>query len=700
MSTPPIAKADPVTTSHHGKESVDPYAWIADPDVPEVMTYLQAERDYYDERTRGLVPLRESLAAEMTARVPESEPSASWQSGAWLYRRVTPPGHEYDQLIRWAAGSDESDAQVLIDLQKVNEDAGSSYTREGYLEVSPDGNWLAWSIDTAGDEVYALRFRNLRTGEDLDEVVERVYYGSAWSSDSGSFLYTVHDDTYRPYQVWCHRLGTDVTTDLMIFEDLDDRMETELFTTRSGAYAVLLIRGRGFTEVRLVSTHDLTAAPSVVRAREVGIEYEVEHAPGFGPDGSDGFFVTTNLDAPEFRVMWASADSPDVWTEVIAENPAERIYGVEAFANGYALVLRRDGVGMVRLVSRAGGVVDVTPEDAGGLVHLGANHNWDADSVTVIIESFLHPSVWWDVSFTGGRVERHRNQVMNVDHSGYIIERMWVPRPDGVSVPVDLMRSTTTPLDGTAACILYGYGSYEASCDPDWGIDWWRSVPSLLDRGVVFAIGHPRGGGEMGRSWYDGGHMKTKVNTFDDQAAVGEYLLDGRVRAIVTRGLSAGGLLQGALYGRRPDLWAGVLAEVPFVDVVTSMLDSSLPLTAQEWFEWGNPHIAEQYEWLAAYSPMLHLPPVDHRPPLLATGAVHDVRVLVREPARWVARLRASDPNLGTGTDSSSPSSPGTVLLRVETGAGAHGGPSGRYAELAYEAEVYAWALHCLGVTE
>jgi oligopeptidase B len=677
---------------------VDPYAWIADPDEPEVLAYLQAERDYYDERTRELVPLRNQLAAEMTARVPESEPSASWRSGPWMYRRITPPGNEYDQLIRWAADAQESTAKVLIDLQQVNAASGSSYTREGYLEVSPDGNWLAWSIDTAGDEVYALRFRNLLTGEDLDEVVDRVYYGSAWSSDSGTFLYTVHDDTYRPYQVWCHRLGTPVSDDVMIFEDLDDRMETELFTTRSGVYAMLLIRGRGFTEVRLARTDEPTATPVVVRDREVGVEYELEHAPGFGPDGSDGFFVTTNLGAAEFRVMWASVDAPGTWTEVIAENPAERIYGVEAFDRGYALSLRRGGVGIVRLVSRDGSSVDICPDDDGGLVHMGINHDWDADAVTVIMESFLYPCVWLDVSFDGTRSERHRNHVLNVDHSRYSVERAWVPRPDGVKVPVDLLRLRTTPLDGTAPCILYGYGSYEASCDPDWGIDWWRSVPSLLDRGVVFAVGHPRGGGEMGRSWYDGGHMETKVNTFDDQAAVGEYLLDGRVRAIVTRGLSAGGLLQGALYGRRPDLWAGVLAEVPFVDVVTSMLDSSLPLTAQEWFEWGNPHIAEQYEWLAAYSPMLHLPAVEQRPPLLATGAVHDVRVLVREPARWVARLRASDPNCGSGTDPSSPTSAGTVLLRAETGAGAHGGPSGRYAELEYEAEVYAWALHCLGL--
>jgi oligopeptidase B len=251
--------------------------------------------------------------------------------------------------------------------------------------------------------------------------------------------------------------------------------------------------------------------------------------------------------------------------------------------------------------------------------------------------------------------------------------------------------------DGTAGCVLYGYGSYEASCDPDWGIDWWRSVPSLLDRGMVFAVGHPRGGGEMGRRWWEDGHLASKHNTFDDQAAVGAYLLDGLVSGIVTRGLSAGGLLQGGLYSRRPDLWAGVIAEVPFVDVVTSMLDTSLPLTVQEWLEWGDPREPDQAEWMAAYNPMWNLPDVGARPPLLVTGAVHDPRVLVREPARWVARLRASDPDHGAGVDVSSPVSAHTVLFRCETAAGAHGGPSGRFAELDYEAEVYAWALAALG---
>jgi len=397
-------------------------------------------------------------------------------------------------------------------------------------------------------------------------------------------------------------------------------------------------------------------------------------------------------------VMWAPEGDPAAWLPLVAEDPDVRVWGVDAFAGGHVLSLRRDGAATLRVVPRAGAPVDLMPEHAGGMVRLERNEDWDAPFVTVSVESFVHPAVVHDVAWDGSRTERHRTEVVGVDPAVYVCERRLVPRPDGAEVPVVLVRHRDTPLDGTAACVLYGYGSYEAPCDPDWGIDWWRSVPSLLDRGVVFAVGHPRGGGEMGRRWWDQGHLAAKLNTFDDQAAVAEHLLDGQVRAVVTRGLSAGGLLQGGLYGRRPDLWAGVVAEVPFVDVVGSMLDRGLPLTAQEWLEWGDPRQPEQHAWMAAYSPMLNLPAIEERPPLLVTGAVHDPRVLVREPARWVARLRASDPAGGAGDDETSPVSPRTVLFRCETGPGAHAGPSGRYAELEYEAEVCAWALRALGI--
>ena len=697
MSDAPIAAIEPVTTTLHGAASVEPYAWIADPDEPGTAAYLQSERDYYEARTSCLHDLRGTLAAEMTARVPAQESSAPWESAGWRYRREAVGGSEYDQLLRRRAAS-EDDERVLLDLQQVHDSSGSAYTRDGTLEVSPDGRWLAWSVDLEGQELYTLRFRDLETGLDLDEVMSATYPGGAWSADSATFLYSSLDDTMRPYQVWRHALGPPTGDDVLVFEDLDDRLELELYGTRSGAWIVMSLRGRGFTEEWLVPTADVAAQPLLVRPRELGVEYHVEHAPGHGPDGGDGFVVTTDLGASEFAVMWAPLEDLGAWTVLLAEDPSVRVHGVEAFADALVLSVRQDGAETVRVLPRGGAPIEVKSEAAGGMARLGHNFDWAAGFVSVEVESFVQPAITYDVAWDGTRTERHRREQIGAGVDDYVSERHLVPRPDGVSVPVIVMRHKDTQLDGSAPCVLYGYGSYEASCDPDWGIDWWRSLPSLFDRGVVFAVGHPRGGGEMGRRWWDDGHLATKHNTFDDQAAVAEFLLDGRVSSIVSRGISAGGLLQGALYGRRPELWAGLIAEVPFVDVVTSMLDASLPLTAQEWLEWGNPNIAEEHGFLAAYSPMLNLPDVYERPPLLVTGAVHDVRVLVREPARWVARLRASDPSHGEGDDPMSPVSPRTVIFRCETGAGAHGGPSGRYAELDYEAEVSAWALRALGV--
>ncbi len=697
MLRPPIASPRPVTTVLHGVAGVDPYSWIDDPAAPETADYLRAERDYYESRVSVLGDLATRLAGEMVGRVPAVERSAPWESHGWRYRRVTPEGFEYDQLVRRPTDDAAAPEQVLLDLQVVHDAGGTSYCAEGVLEVSPDGRWLAWSVDLEGDEVYALRFRDLSTGADLDEVVPRTYYGGAWSADSRSFLYTVHDAAYRPFQVWRHDLGTSVAEDVLVLEDLDDRLEVGVAASRSGRWAVLTLAGRGFTEEWLLPAADVRRAPSRVRPRELGVEYALEHAPGHGSGGRDGFYVTTNLGAAEFQVMWAPEDDPSAWVPLVPEDPAVRVGAVDAFADGYVLSLRRDGAATLRVVPREGEPFDLLPEHAGGMVRIERNEDWTVPFVTVAIESFIHPTVTWDVGWDGARTERHRVEVVGVDADDYVCERRLVPRPDGVEVPVILVRHRDTPLDGTAPCLLYGYGSYEACLDPDWGLDFWRVLPSLLDRGVVYAVGHPRGGGEMGRRWWEDGHLAAKENTFDDQAAVAEHLLDGLVRAVVSRGGSAGGLLQGALYGRRPDLFAGIVAAVPFVDVVTTMLDESLPLTAQEWLEWGDPRRPEEHAWLAAYSPILHLPDVDRRPPLLVTGFVHDPRVLVREPARWVARLRASDPAHGAGDDESSPVSPRTVLFRCETGPGAHGGPSGRFAELEFEAELASWVLRALG---
>ncbi|MEI6372706.1 MAG: prolyl oligopeptidase family serine peptidase [Actinomycetes bacterium] len=699
--TPPVARRSELTHTLHGDTRTDPYGWITDPFAPETAALLAAERDYYDARTANLIPLRTRLAAEMTSRVPARERSAPWESGGWQYVSDTAPGNEYPTLTRRPIAASSSDDTVLLDLQRVHDEGGTGYLRAGQMEVSPNGDLLAWSLDLDGNEVYELRFRDLTTGADLADVIPRTYYGGAWTADSRAFLYVVHDEAYRPHQVWRHQLGTDAADDTLLLDEPDDRYEIMLHASRSGAWAVITLLARDTVEQHLVSLDDPNAGPAMVRPRADGVEYSLEHAPGHGPNGSDGFYVVTNLNAVEFRIAWADDDSPSEWAPVVDEDPTERILDVDAFALGYVVSLRRDGVTCLRIVRRDGTSLDVVPHEAGGMVSAGRNDDYAVDYVTVVEESFIIPAVHADISLTDGSLrERHRITNVGVDPSDYVSERHLVDRGDGTVVPVITVRHRSTPLDGTAPTLLYGYGSYEVSCDPDWGIDWWRSLPSLLDRGVVFAVGHPRGGGELGRGWWEDGHLSTKHHTFDDQAAIADFLAAGHVDGarIVTRGISAGGLLQGALYSRRPDRWAGIIAEVPFVDVITTMCDASLPLTAQEWREWGDPRDAVEYEWLRSWSPIDNRPPVTSRPPLLVTGAVHDPRVLVREPAKWVAALRDDDPDRGVGVDPTSPVSARTILFRCETGAGAHGGPSGRFAELEYEAEIAAWALAAMGL--
>jgi oligopeptidase B len=499
----------------------------------------------------------------------------------------------------------------------------------------------------------------------------------------------------RPHQVWAHTLGTDPTTDRPVFTEPDERFDVRIDVTRSGAWFAITAWSRTTSEVHLLSTANPCGAPVLVRPREHLVEYRVEHAPG--PEG-DRLLIVTNLDAESFRIATAPVDAPGEWNDYVAEDPATRIHRVDAFGSAVVVSARRDGVGLVTVRPYNAEPYNIWPDVPGGLVTLGRNEIFDADFVTVVQQSFIKPTRHEDIDIaSGSRSLRHTEQIVGLDSDAYTQERHLAPAPDGTQVPVVIVRRHDCELDGAAPLFLYGYGSYEVCTDPDFGYDWWRSLPSLLDRGVVCAFGQPRGGGEMGRRWWLDGHLRAKPNTFDDQAAVADFLARGLIDGtrIVTRGLSAGGLLQGALYSRRPELFAGVVAEVPFVDVVTSMLNPSLPLTIPEWEEWGNPTDPDEYAVLMSYSPVDNPPAVQARPALLVTGAVHDTRVLVREPAKWVATLRAGDPDRGTGVDPMSPVSRRTVLFRAETGSGAHAGPVGRYSQLHYEAEIYAWVLAC-----
>jgi len=688
---PPVARKQPTTRELHGVTTTDDYAWMG-ADQAGLLAYLQAERHYYDTVTAHSAALRNTLFDEMSRRVPAADSSISSRHGAWLYYTRTVEAKQYSQLLRHAPGTSQADADVLLDLNALAE--GSDYLAIGVREVSPNGNLLAYSVDTDGDEVYELRIRDLTTGTDLDERIPRSYYGCAWSADSTAVLYVVHDQAYRPFQVKRHRIGQPASDDVLVFEEPDERFDVMLYATRSGELAVISTDNRDTSEIWLLRTDDVDAAPVVVAARRPGIEYSVDHVSG--ADGGE-LYIVTNDEAAEFRLMRAPVRTPgrEHWVEALGENPAERLVTVDAFSGHLVLTLRRDGMQLLRVMDLAtGSVRDEPAQVPAGTIALSANDEesepirdeYDAAAVTVVIESLIEPPSWWSLDLaTGGRTLRKTQPVPSYTSSDYRTARVHAIADDGVEVPVTIAYRADTPRDGTAPCLLYGYGAYEAVIDPTYD----PKFASLLDRGLVYGIAHIRGGGEGGRNWWQQGRLRNKRTTFTDFIAAAEMLAkEGWVDPdrIATRGASAGGLLQGAVYSIAPNRWRAVVAEVPFVDVVTTMLDPSTPLTINEWDEWGDPRNPKDFEYMLSYSPLDNVP-AGPRPDLLATGSVHDPRVMIREPAKWVAKLRA------TATDDS------VVLFRPALGSASHGGPSGRYDRLRYQAEVLAFVLEALGAT-
>ncbi|MEZ5114837.1 MAG: prolyl oligopeptidase family serine peptidase [Candidatus Nanopelagicales bacterium] len=689
---PPVAPRRSSTRVLHGVETVDDYAWMADHSDPALVPYLEAERAFHDVSVADGAALRAQLYAEMAARVPAVDRSAPWEQGGFTYDQLVPEGAELGVFRRRPAGAPEEEALVLLDLDAMAAEGGSTYLELGVREVSPGGGLLAYSVDLDGDEVYELRVRDLTTGQDLPERVPHTYYGAAWSADGRDLFYVVHDHAYRPYQVWRHRIGTPVADDALVLQEDDRRFEVEVRASRSGEWVVIRAASRDTAEVWLIPAADAEAPPISLAGRRRGHEYDVE------PLGGRGLLVVTNLDgATEFRAMRADVGGrpgPESWVPVGEYKPNERLVGADAFAGFVVLTLRRAGEPVLRVVPTDGSApFEIRPDQPTGTVELGRNEDWDAGHVTVVTQSRVRPPVWWDVRVPGGaRTLRHRHEAPGYDPEGYVSQRRWARSPDGERVPLTVVRSVDVPLDGSAPCLLYGYGAYEYVYEPHFD----PALVSLLDRGVVFVHAGIRGGGEMGRRWWDGGHLAAKANSFVDLVAAADHLAGGVVDGtrIVSRGGSAGGLLVAASMGRAPRRFRGVVAEVPFVDCVNSMLNAELPLTVNEWDEWGDPSIPEQAGWMLAYSPYENLPAADERPAILVTGALHDPRVLVHEPAKWTAALRATDP--AAGVPAGGPYARGSVLFRCTVGEGSHGGAAGRYAHLQEEAETQAWVLSVL----
>ncbi|MGH9084918.1 MAG: S9 family peptidase, partial [Acidimicrobiales bacterium] len=575
--------------------------------------------------------------------------------------------------------------EVVLDMNVL---AGKSdYFAMGAYDVAPGQDLVLYSTDHDGSERYTMRIRDLRTGTDLADVLPETTYGTAWAGD-GTVFYVRPDAAMRPHQVWRHTVGTDPADDVLVYEDPDERFFVSVGLSLTEAWVHLTSSSKVTTEEHLVPAADPTAAPRCVHPREQDVEYDITHAPS--PVDGDRFLVLTNADgAVNFKLMTAPVDTPgrDHWREVVPHRPDVKLEGVTGFSGHVVRYERRDGVRRIIATGYADGVerelempepvYDTSP---------ATNAEFDTGALRFTYTSLVTPgSVFEEDLVTGQRTLLKQTEVLGGhDPAGYETGRLWATAPDGTAVPISYVHRSDVARDGSAPCLLYGYGSYEACIDPTFS----TLRLSLLDRGFVFAIAHVRGGGELGRPWYDAGKRLSKRNTFTDFIACAEHLVAERFSSpdrLVARGASAGGLLMGAITNLRPDLFTAVVAEVPFVDCLTTILDETLPLTVTEWEEWGNPvEDPDVYAYMKGYSPYDNVRQQPY-PRILATAGLNDPRVSYWEPAKWVQRLRER-------TTSDRP-----VYLKTEMGAG-HQGPSGRYDAWKDEAFVFAFILDALGL--
>ncbi|MGC9669389.1 S9 family peptidase [Planosporangium sp. 12N6] len=689
-SQPPIAKRVPSERVHHGDTVVDEYAWLQNKDAPETIAYLEAENAYTEQATAHLSGLRETLFNEIKTRTRETDLSVPTRKGGFWYYTRTVEGKQYGIQCRRAVAIGEVDPpstedgtplpgeEVLLDGNELAAD--KKFFALGTFDVSPDGRWLAYSTDFAGDERFTLRIKDLLSGEELTDEVPNTFYGSAWSADGSTLFYITVDDAWRPNRVWRHVRGTPAAADEIVFEEPDERFWVGVDLTRSEKFILIDVHSKITSEVHVIPADQPASPPRVIAPRRQGVEYSVEHH-------GHRFLILHNDGAEDFALAYTSVDTPGAdWTPLVDHEPGTRLLQVDAFARHMVISLRQGGLTGLRVVPLDGG----SPyhiEFPEPLYSVGPDANPEYDTTTFRLHygSLVTPESVYDCDLdTGALTLRKRKEVLGgFDPERYEQHREWAVAEDGTRVPISLVCLRDTPRDGTAPLLLYGYGSYEHSMDP------WFSIArlSLVDRGMVFAVAHIRGGGEMGRHWYEDGKLLAKKNTFTDFVACAEHLVkDGWTATdrLVARGGSAGGLLMGAIANMAPEAFAGIVAQVPFVDALNSILDPSLPLTVTEWEEWGNPlDDPEVYAYMKSYTPYENVADRPY-PAILAMTSLNDTRVLYHEPAKWVARLRATAP----GTK---------VLLKTEMGAG-HGGPSGRYDAWKEEAFLNAWILDLVGL--
>ncbi|MFS0866810.1 S9 family peptidase [Microbacterium sp. 179-B 1A2 NHS] len=693
---PPVADARPSTRTHHGDTVEDRYEWLRDKEDAEVIAHLEAENAYTAQRTDHLESLRERIFEEIKDRTLETDLSVPSRRGDWWYYGRTVAGQQYGIHCRapiadqddWtppllSPDADVPGEQILLDGNA--EAAGHDFFSLGSLDITNDGTRMLYGVDVAGDERYTLRIRDLTTGADLDDVIEKTFSGAVFSPDGRFVVYTTVDDAWRPDTVWLHEVGTDAASDRVIFTEPDDRYWVGAGFTRSDRYLVIGVGSSITSEEFLVPADDLTAEPQSVWPRREGVEYSLTHAI---VDGEDVLYIVHNDGALDFELVRVAASDPTGERHVVlAHEPGRRLLDVSAYRDWAIAEYRRDGLVRVGILDYATDAVrEIGFDEELYAVGASGSPEWAPPVIRLGYASFVTPSTVFDYHVAQGELLLRKQQPVlgGYDADEYAQERVWATAEDGTRIPVSLVwkRSFGELGDAPRPLHLYGYGSYEHSIEPGFSV----ARLSMLDRGVVFAIAHVRGGGEMGRQWYEDGKLLQKRNTFTDFVAVGRDLVSRGFTSpdrLVAEGGSAGGLLMGAVANLAPDLFAGIVAAVPFVDALTTILDPSLPLTVIEWDEWGDPlHNDDVYAYMKSYSPYENVRDGVDYPRILAVTSLNDTRVFYVEPAKWVARLRE------VGAD---------ALLKCEMVAG-HGGVSGRYNSWRERAFELAWLLDVMGL--
>jgi oligopeptidase B len=671
---PPIATRKPHSTTWHGEVLDDPYFWLKDPGYPtvddrDVLAYVEAENAYFEASMAPLTGLRAAIFEELKGRVKQDDASVPVKDGPFEYWWRFDPGAQYRVWLRRPVGGG---AEQVV-LSEPDLASGHDYFRLAGSSVSPDGRLLAYAVDTSGDERFTLKIRDIASGRDIESITSKSVGVPEWSADSTALAWVEVNDNWRRIAVRLHRIGQpDGTT--LYEETADIGFGVSVDRSQDGRWFIITTADNVTSEVRLVPTGDPAATPVLVRARQPGVTYEVD-ARG------DTLFIRTNDTHPNFRLVTASAAAPGEWTELVAPSDRDYITGHTAFASYLAISARRDGLDQIRLRRDDGSETSVPFSEASYTASLGSNAEPDAPLLRLSYSSMVTPATVFDYDVAQGKLITRKVQTVpsGYDASRYATDRVTITARDGAQVPVSIVYEKGFPCDGSGKLHLYAYGAYGFAYPPNFS----ANRLSLLDRGIAFAIAHIRGGDDLGYQWYLDGKLEKRTNTFNDFVDVAKGLnalgwaAPGNISA---SGGSAGGELMGVVVNTDPGLWRAVVADVPFVDVLNTMLDESLPLTPGEWPEWGNPITDKAaFALIKSYSPYDNVRPQAY-PPLLVTAGLNDPRVTYWEPAKWVAKLRA------TKTDAN------VLLLKTNMGAG-HGGKSGRFAALEEIADEYAFII-------